>query len=97
MSQIKQKTIRELKADDKKPLPHGNKTIRLTIAFWASKDCLKIARPSGVVYIQANRSRGIQNKDNFLAHFDDPSEIPRAAKEVLKHSKIALVKQEDEK
>jgi hypothetical protein len=74
-------------------IPHGEKTIKMTIAFFTeglSND--KTCWSTGGIYPITNRSRGIRN-DRGHVMFNSLDDIPRKIKELFKLYGISIVRE----
>lgn len=73
-----------------------NKTIGIRLRFWTNDLPEKVGKNnkqipcwnSGVVIIEANKTKGVASDSEVFHYIDD---VPRAVKEIMKRSKIALV------
>ncbi|MDO8499637.1 MAG: hypothetical protein Q7S66_03180 [bacterium] len=78
------------------PKKTDNKTLGVKLRFWTNdlpgrvgKDNRQIPCWScGVVLMEANKTKGISSASEIFNYIDD---IPRAIKEVMRKSKIAIV------
>ena len=76
---------------------YGDKTIKLTVAFWTNDIARKPGRivkgeawDTGFVYVQTNKSHGLTNDGSSHVAFNSISEIPRAVGRVLLNTRIKL-------
>jgi hypothetical protein len=76
---------------------YGDKTIKLTVAFWTNDISRKPGRivkgeawDTGFVYVQTNASHGLTNDGSSHVPFNSISEIPRAVGRVLVNNGVKL-------
>ncbi len=77
-------------------MPRDNKTIGITLRFWTNDLPERVGSKlagtpfwtSGVVLLEANKTKGISSQSQIFHYIDD---IPRAIKEVMKKAKLVPV------